>query len=233
MDERCQAAHAKLLAGTCPWCGRAIFNGRVLDKQPELLAVLERIGDARVSFESVELGTSLKKVVERDGALDWVRAAYYIEQVVRQLAEVHSTEPFHGGVRPGNIYLDEGGCAHLVLSVDSVIHTTVDESAIPDMVDCIAPELAVNGPKADCRADIYGLGCALYFLLAGRPPFPNGSIAEKLLQHQVAHPEPLISLRPDLPDGLIRICEKMMAKKPEERYTTAIEVAAALAGLHA
>src|SRR5262249_3539095 len=61
--------------------------------------------------------------------------------------------------------------------------------------DFIAPEQARNSHTSDIRADLYSLGCTLYYLLAGRIPFPNGSITEKLLQHQLNQPEPIEFVR--------------------------------------
>jgi serine/threonine protein kinase len=69
----------------------------------------------------------------------------------------------------------------------------------------------------------------MYFLLAGRPPFPEGSISERLLKHQTATPDKIQSLRPDVPVALASICETMMAKKPSERFQTAKQVGDAIA----
>src|SRR5262249_52906780 len=82
--------------------------------------------------------------------------------------------------------------------------------------------------NADIRADIYSLGCTLYYLLAGQVPFPGGTSMEKLFAHVDQTPKPLRELRHDVPETLARIMERMMAREPGQRYQTPAEVAAAL-----
>jgi serine/threonine-protein kinase len=94
--------------------------------------------------------------------------------------------------------------------------------------DYMAPEQAIDFHLADHRADIYSLGCTGYFLLTGHPPFPGGSLAQKLLRHQQARPKPISCFRSDAPVELERILLRMMAKQPEERSQSAAEVVRAL-----
>jgi WD40 repeat protein len=95
-------------------------------------------------------------------------------------------------------------------------------------VDYIAPEQADNAHQADIRSDIYSLGCTLYHLLAGQPPFPTGTAIQKVMAHVEKKPQPLIELRQDIPEELMHVIDRMMAKKPKRRYQTPIEVAIAL-----
>ncbi len=94
--------------------------------------------------------------------------------------------------------------------------------------DYLAPEHSRDAQSADIRADIYALGCTLYFLLAGRPPFAAGSVLEKVKAHAQQEPQPLTELRADVPTDLEGIVRRMMAKHPAERYQTPSDVAAAL-----
>ncbi|HID77200.1 MAG TPA: hypothetical protein EYP56_14550, partial [Planctomycetaceae bacterium] len=98
--------------------------------------------------------------------------------------------------------------------------------------DYMAPEQATDTHAVDIRADIYSLGCTLYFLLAGHPPFSTpqyDTAVKKLLAHQQASPTPIGQLRPDVPAEVAAVLHCMLAKSPEDRFATPAEVATALA----
>ncbi len=101
--------------------------------------------------------------------------------------------------------------------------------AVLGTVDYMAPEQGLQDPNLDHRADIYSLGCTLYCLLTGGPPFPEGSLLERILKHQIAPPPSILSKRPETPRDLAAICEKMIAKDPADRIQSAQEVSALLA----
>lgn len=94
--------------------------------------------------------------------------------------------------------------------------------------DYLSPEQARNAAAVDIRGDIYSLGCTLYYLLTGSPPFPKGSLMQKVMQHQNAEPEAVESFREDLPMEVTLILKRMMAKQPEKRFQTPAAVALAL-----
>jgi eukaryotic-like serine/threonine-protein kinase len=94
--------------------------------------------------------------------------------------------------------------------------------------DFIAPEQARNASSVDIRADLYSLGCTLYFLLTGRPPFVEGTSIEKLVKHQLEKPTPIGEIRPETPEAVVEVIKKLMAKKPEKRFQTPQELADAL-----
>ncbi len=96
-------------------------------------------------------------------------------------------------------------------------------------VDYMAPEQAESARDADQRADIYGLGCTLFYLLAGRPPFPGTSIAEKIGARMAQPPPSVRQARPEVPQGLDEVVRRMMARQPADRYQTPAEAAVALA----
>jgi hypothetical protein len=94
--------------------------------------------------------------------------------------------------------------------------------------DYMAPEQAVDCQAADIRADLYSLGCTLYFLLTGTVPFPEGSVVDKLLAHAERIPKPLTSYRHDIPGQVVRVVERLLAKDPSDRFATPAAVADAL-----
>jgi outer membrane lipoprotein-sorting protein len=100
--------------------------------------------------------------------------------------------------------------------------------AIMGTPDFISPEQAEDARKADIRSDIYSLGATLYYLLSGRVPFAEGSVMQKLKRHAESDPEPLSTVRLDVPADLERVIMKMMAKDPDERFQTPEKLAEAL-----
>jgi serine/threonine protein kinase len=96
-------------------------------------------------------------------------------------------------------------------------------------MDYLSPEQALNSHLVDHRADVYSLGCTLYHLLAGQPPFPGGLPLDKLLRHQTEQPRSLGKVRRDIPPDVDKIVLRMLAKRPEDRPPTAADVAIALA----
>jgi serine/threonine protein kinase len=232
MDERCQRTHAKLLAGTCPWCGQPIIKGQspAMTTSPAPRVVLPPPS-----------GISLKELVARDGPLDAKTTARHIEEVARQLEQIHRSGAVHRDVRPEHIFVDETGIARLAAAPISFLGeaaassslTIANEAAVLGSADFLAPEAALSSRSIDARSDIYSLGCTMYFLLTGRPPFPEGSISERLLKHQTTTPIAIQRLRADVPLALISICEKMMAKKSSERFQTAKEVSDTIAAWRA
>ena len=94
--------------------------------------------------------------------------------------------------------------------------------------DYLSPEQARNANTVDIRGDIYSLGCSLYFLLTGQAPYPDGSLMQKIMQHQQAEPRPIEEFRADVPTGLIALLKRMMAKQPEDRFQTPASAALSL-----
>jgi serine/threonine-protein kinase len=94
--------------------------------------------------------------------------------------------------------------------------------------DYMAPEQAINARTVDIRADLYSLGCTLYYLLTAHAPFEDASLLEKLFKHKFEPPPPLASLRSDVPAEVAAIVHKLMAKEPENRYQTPAQLVEAL-----
>ncbi len=180
-------------------------------------------------------GASLQDVVARHGPLDCRRAAQYIAQSAVGLQYASELGMVHRDIKPGNLLLERTGTVKLLdmglarffnKKSDSVTEK-YDDKCVLGTADYLAPEQAVSS-NVDIRADVYSLGGTLYFLLTGRTPFPDGTIAAKLVAHQTRNPKAIEELRPDVPADLAAVLRKAMAKKPEDRYQTPGELAAAL-----
>ena len=180
-------------------------------------------------------GQDLHQIVVAQGPLDYDTAADYIAQVANGLQHAHEMGLVHRDIKPANCLVDQHNTVKLLdlglaklTEDDQASLTMANEENVLGTADYLAPEQALNSHEADSRSDIYSLGCTLYFLLTGSPPFPEGSISERLLKHQTARPESIFKARPDAPPSLVDICETMMAKKPDDRFQSAGEVAAQL-----
>jgi len=180
-------------------------------------------------------GQDLQEMVEAGGPLEFAAAADYTRQAAAGLQHGHEQNMIHCDVKPANLLVNRQGVLKIVdmgltrlAGEDEQTADRHDEKLLGS-VDYLAPEQALKGPEFDHRADIYSLGCTLYFLLTGRPPFPEGLLHERLMRHQTQQPESIDKLRPGAPPDLVRICAKMMAKRPDDRFQSAAEVVRALA----
>lgn len=198
---------------------------------------VESEGDVHFLVMEYVPGCDLAALVRRQGPLPYRLAADYIRQAALGLAAAHRAGLVHRDIKPANLLVDEQGVVK-ILDLGLALLTTADETRasltlesednVLGTADYIAPEQAVNSHTVDARADIYSLGCSLYFLLTGHPPFDQGSVAHRLLAHIRQQPPSIFRDRPDAPPRLVDICMWMMAKDPGERPQSAEEVAAAL-----
>ncbi|HEY0602528.1 MAG TPA: serine/threonine-protein kinase [Herpetosiphonaceae bacterium] len=179
-------------------------------------------------------GPSLADVLQREQHLPPERVATLIQQIASALDEAHQHGIIHRDIKPGNVLLDSRGNAILTdfgiaKSLDAPSLT--ESSVIVGTPDYIAPEqinprLAPGG-KIDHRADLYSLGAMIYRMLTGRRPF-DGPSQTVLLAHLQDPPTPPSEVLPSLPPGVDAVIARAMAKHPEERYSTATELAHAL-----
>ena len=209
------------------------------------------------AMEFVE-GTDLGKHVGLCGPLPVGEACDFIRQAALGLQHAYERNLVHRDIKPVNLFLTHVRAPAQAAAVGTGQGRDVTQALIkildwglaglrypkgqsdPELMqsmakgivgtaDYLSPEQARNHHTVDIRGDIYSLGCSFYYLLTGQPPFPSGSLMQKILQHQQAQPEPLGSCREDVPEDVCAILERMLAKTPEERFQTPAAVGLALA----
>jgi serine/threonine-protein kinase len=129
----------------------------------------------------------------------------------------------------GVVKILDMGLALLTHAQDTSSSQWTQEGTLMGTPDFIAPEQAMNSHAVDIRADLYSLGCTLYFLLTGRAPFGEYPLIKKLMMHQATDPRPVQELRPEVPAAVAAIVRKLIAKAPQDRYQTPEELVQALA----
>jgi eukaryotic-like serine/threonine-protein kinase len=190
-------------------------------------------GSTAIHFFAMELveGESLDDRVSRDGPLPSVAAANFMRQAAEGLAHAHSAGIVHRDIKPSNLLVDRDGVLKIL---DLGLAKFFDQQPAADSptvgslsgtVDFLSPEQALNSQNVDWRSDIYSLGCSFYFLLAGHPPYPKGTMTQRLVGHLTGQPEPISEKRTDVPADLLAILERMLAKNPAERIQQAGDVA--------
>jgi serine/threonine-protein kinase len=190
-------------------------------------------------MEYVE-GVTLDKLVARRGPLPVAMACHFVRQAALGLRHAHEKGMIHRDIKPQNLVVTakgqvkvlDFGLACVARGDGESASETAAQMTSPDMVlgtpDFLSPEQARNSTAVDGRTDLYSLGCTLFYLLTGRPPFGGTQPFDKLVAH-VQDPVPAVAAaRPDVPADLSDLVGRMMAKDPADRPQTPAEVAAAL-----
>jgi serine/threonine protein kinase len=188
-----------------------------------------------IVFEFIE-GTNVRDLVYANGPMHVGEALRYTMQIASALSHAWEREVVHRDIKPSNILITPDGNAKLVdmglARLEFLDQTAQDETATGVTLgtfDYISPEQARSPRDADIRSDIYSLGCTLFFMLAGRPPYMDGTVVQKLLAHQNEAVPDVRELRPDVPDLVASVIATMLAKRPEDRFQNPAELCAALA----
>ncbi len=182
-----------------------------------------------IAFEFIR-GTNLREIVQQRGKLTPAEAVNYTLQVASAVAHASAHGVVHRDIKPSNIIITPSGRAKLVdLGLARSEHReneadlTVAGTTLGTF-DYISPEQAKDPRSVDVRSDIYSLGCTLYHLLTGEPPYPQGTVLQKLLDHSGKDaPDPRVKNRKVSPE-LAAIVKMMMASEPRRRYQTAEEL---------
>ncbi|MEM9940520.1 MAG: serine/threonine-protein kinase [Planctomycetota bacterium] len=175
-------------------------------------------------MEYVE-GKNFHQMVTDNGGLPFDVAAKFIAQACKGLQHAHDRELVHRDIKPANLLsTSEGHVKILDLGLalmeqdDEESLTLLYNDKVMGTADYLSPEQAVNSHEVDHRADIYSLGCTFYYLLAGKTPFPQGTLAQRIAMHQSREPEDIRHSRQGCPQPLVDLVNKMMRKQPEDRY---------------
>jgi serine/threonine protein kinase len=192
-------------------------------------------------------GETLDEVLQRRGKLTPAEGVRLVYQALMGLQHIHSQNLVHRDLKPANLML-------VGTTADSTARATVKlldiglgrelfdegmagrdlnsgltaEGVLLGTPDYMAPEQARDSRSVDVRSDIYSLGCVLYHVLAGQPPFPDTNLISQMIRHATEPARPLKDFNPAVPDGLQQIVNWMMAKEPGKRYATPERAAQAL-----
>ena len=177
-------------------------------------------------------GESLADRLGRERQLPCGQALQIAREIADALAFAHAHDIIHRDVKPGNILLESG---HAVLADFGLAKATslAGEESLTRTGFAVgtpaysSPEQAAGDP-ADARADLYSLGCVLYEMLAGQPPFHGPSSDSVVRQHMTATPTSVRILRPAIPEGVEAILDKLLAKSPADRFSSAAELVGTL-----
>ncbi len=193
--------------------------------------------DDKLHFLVLEFvdGCNLHDFIRTNGPLPWDRAAHYIRQAALGLEHAHRAGLVHRDIKPGNLLLDRQGIVKVLdLGLARFFHEDngafvkqFEQGYIIGTADYVAPEQIVDS-RVDIRADIYSLGGTLYYLLAGKSPFQEGNMTQKMIWHQVRKPKSISIFRDDVPPELQDVMNFMLEKEAERRYQTPADVAEAL-----
>ena len=183
-----------------------------------------------IVLEYIE-GENLRDLVYRSGPLSLEDTVHYTLQIADALQHASSRDIVHRDIKPSNVLIGKNGHIKLVdmglarlHQVDNSQEDLTATGVTLGTFDYISPEQARDPRNADVRSDLYSLGCTVYFMLTAEPPFPDGTVLQKLLQHQGDTPPDPQAIRPDLPPAICDVTRKLLAKNPRDRYQNPLEL---------
>jgi serine/threonine protein kinase len=220
---------------------REIDVGLTLPPHPHLTRTLDAGASAGVHYLAMEYvpGRTVKQLVADAGPLPVGQAARVFADVAAGLHQAHLAGYVHRDLKPANVIVTPNGRAKLL---DFGFALVRGEPAPTDptvlggpgyaigTMDFIAPEQSADPMAVGPAADVYSLGCSLYFAVAGCPPFPGGTPQDKIRWQRTAEPPSASQINPVVPIDFALLIERMMAKDPAARPQSAEEVGQLLAG---
>lgn len=179
-----------------------------------------------IAYEYIP-GSNLRDVIRSKERLAPAEAVNYAMQLAAALSHTSAAGVIHRDIKPSNVLITPQGRAKLVdlglarkESADTASAELTVAGTTLGTFDYISPEQAKDPRSVDVRSDIYSLGCTLYHMLTGEPPYPEGTVLQKLLDHQGKEPPDPMRKNRRVPPALSAIVRKMMASEPRKRYST-------------
>jgi serine/threonine protein kinase len=215
----------------------AEVRGAAKLQHPNIVAAYdaEQAGSLHLLVMEYVEGVDLASYVEPEGPLPVEHACNFIRQAALGLQHAFEQGMVHRDIKPQNLMLTRKGQVKILdfglarlASERTKGKGLTQVGAFLGTPEYVAPEQATDASTADIRADIYSLGCTLYFLLTGRPPFEEDTAVKMVLAHLEKTPTSLAKVRPEVPVELADVVARMLAKDPAQRYQTPVEVIQAL-----
>ena len=201
-------------------------------RHPNIVTVYdsgEADGFLYLALEYID-GPDIERVLRKQGAIPPQRSLEIIQQITQAVDHAHSAGVVHRDIKPSNILLRRDGSATLT---DMGLARAVGETSASNItragftvgtVDYMAPEQARSSRAADARSDLYSLGCTWFHMLTGRVPYPAGDLTNKLRAHATGPPPDPREVVPSVPTGIVAVIQRLMAQRPEDRYSTSHEL---------
>jgi eukaryotic-like serine/threonine-protein kinase len=178
-------------------------------------------------------GEDLEKVLRRRGMLPPQEVIDCMMQAAWGLAHAHEKGVVHRDIKPTNLFLDNTGVVKVLdlglgafvgVSNEGVSVQDTDEGFVVGTCDYMSPE-QLNGQAVDARTDQFSLGCAMYRLLTGRFAFPGMTKMDRMVKRIQERHVPITDVRKDLPVPLVAVIDRLLSPRPEDRFSSAAEVA--------
>jgi serine/threonine protein kinase len=196
-------------------------------------------GQHYLALEYVE-GIDLYEYIERKGQLEPEEGRRILLQAAKALDHAFEHGVIHRDIKPSNFLLAVENDRLRVKLTDMGLARKVDDDeefrvtragSTVGTIDYLSPEQARDSAAADQRSDIYSLGCTFYHMLAGHPPFAEGGLGERVYKHMTVDPPDVRESNPAVSEAMWKVLQKMLAKRPADRYQTPAELLADLKGL--
>lgn len=211
-------------------------------EHPNIVTAFDAREDKEYHFLVMSLvnGSDLSQLIRQKGPLPVFSAIDYVIQAARGLEHAHSMGIIHRDIKPANLLLNQDGKVKILdmglARIDAgdpeqgntVSMELTQAGAVMGTIAYLAPEQALDTRHADARSDIYALGCTLYFLLTGKPPYIEDTMMKTVMAHREGAIPSLREERKDVPQKLESVFETMLAKKPEHRFQSMSELISAL-----